>query len=117
MPKITTTNQAPKRLADKRVLEVMDFIIANRIQGVNNETTFLLTINYNSPKNLKLIRDEVQSFQLEHLQNLCTMFSVNADFLLNSTCNTMFTELDKTTPLHRLKVAVKELDIFMKEIC
>lgn len=116
MPKISLTNQAPKRLADKRILEVMDFVVANKIQGIPNETTFLKSIGYNHPKNIALIKTQVQSFQVEHLQNVCTIFSVKADFLLNDACNTMFTDLDKTTPLHRLKVAVKELDIFMKEI-
>ena len=116
MPTITPTNKIAKDLANKRIFEVMHFVVTNNIQGIPDDTHFLKSIGYNSTKNLHLIRTGVQSFQVEHIQNVCTVYGISADFLLNENCHKMFADLGKESPMFRLKVAAKELEILLKEL-
>lgn len=111
---MTTKVNANKHLADLRILEVMDFVVTNKINSIKNETQFLKSIGYNNTTNLQLIKNQIQSFQIEHLQNVCTVYNINADFLLNANCSKMMRDLGNETPLFRLKVVTKELAMYIK---
>ena len=105
-----------KSFSDFRIMEVMQFVIANRIKEISDEANFLKSIGYNSWRNLALIRKGVQHFQIEHIVNTCTVYNVSADFLLNKNCHKMFIDLGNETPMFRLKVAAKEVEILLKDL-
>ncbi len=105
-----------KSFTDSRIIEVMYFVIANRIKEISDEANFLKSIGYNSWRNLQLIKKGTQHFQVEHIQNLCTIYGVSADFLLNKNFNKMFVDLGNESPMFRLKVAAKEVEILLKDL-
>ena len=107
---------AAKLFCDERVLEVMNFVIEKKIRGITDEANFLKSIGYNSWRNLALIRKGLQHFKIEHLQNVCTIYSVSADFLLNKNCFKMFVNLSDQAPLDRIVMAAKELEIYIRDL-
>ena len=115
MPKLSEQAEAVKHDVNTRVFEVMDYIISNKVNGIADETKFLKSIGYNSTKNLALIKKSVQSFQLHHLQNLCEIYGVSGDFILNTNTFKMFAKFEKLTPLQKLIIVAKEAEIYMKK--
>ena len=115
MPKVLPGNAELKSFVSTRAIEVINYLVANNIKGMDNPTQVLIAIGYPHPKNYPAVKLGRQSLQLTHLKNLCTIFGISADFLLNENCFTMLAAPDKLTPIERLKIAVKEVDIFITE--
>lgn len=103
-----------KTLADERVLEVMNYVLSNAINGVTMKTQFLRSIKYGNTSNLQAVIKGTQSFKNEHLEALCAIYKVDANFLFVKKYNNMFLQESKGTPMDRLKIAVKEVELFIK---
>ena len=113
---ITAYNKGKRDVANRRILEVMNFVVANNLNSIPDETNFLKSIGYSSPKNVTGIKSGILSFQMTHVENTCSVYGVSADFLLNEKIHKMFLNQDKETPMFRLKVATKEVEIYLKDL-
>ena len=116
MPKITPETEALKKFTNSRILQIMNYVIANKINDIEDETRFMKSIGYDNVSNLSSIKRGIQSFQLNHINNLCELYNISADFLLNKNCHTMFLDIEKYNPMERLKIATKEMEIYIEEL-
>lgn len=103
-----------KTFTDQRVLDVMEFVVKNKINGIEDDKTFLLSIEYDNPNNITLIKQGTQSFRIKHLQNVCKVYNIDGTFLLNRNYKKMQSTTGKINVLQNLKEAVKMVEQHLK---
>ena len=98
-------------LHSQRMLQVMKYVVGNAINHIDSETAFLKSINYTHANNLKLIKNNVQSFRIVHLQKCCEVYHVDANFFMLFKHTKMFKDGRKTSALAHLKEAVQMVSL------
>lgn len=103
-----------KTFTDQRVLDVMEFVVANSIKDIEDEKAFLISIEYDNPNNITLIKQGTQSFRVKHLQNVCKKYNIDGNYLLNRNHKKMSMTGGKIDVIKNLKEAVKMVDELVK---
>jgi len=94
----------------------MDFVVSNKIKGVENKEAFLLSIGYTTPTNLYKIENGSQSFRIEHLINCCKVYGVDANYLLVKSHIQMIVNSSKVSAIANLEMAVRNVKEYVKSI-
>ena len=113
-PEIIDETLTAKVFTDTRIMEIMNFVIKNNIKGISDEASFLKSISYNNWRNLQLIKRGSQHFGIDHIQKCCSVYNVDANFLMIESFHKMFLKSEDETPMARLKIAVAEVDYYFK---
>lgn len=102
-------------LPDKRMLELMDFVISNKVKGVGTKGAFFKSLGFVNAGNLSQIKKGLHSFRNEHLMKAVKVYNVDANFFLDETHYAMLKVNEKKTPLQLLNEAVKVVSLALKE--
>jgi hypothetical protein len=94
---------------DKRMLQLMEYIITSRTNDITTKTAFLLSIGFNSTANMAQIKSGAQSFRIEHFVTACKKYNINANWFLDADCKVMNREGKKTSTIDVLRQAVSVL--------
>ena len=101
-------------LHNRRMLQVMRYVIFNRIEGIDSETKFIVRIaNVTKRNNLHLIYKGKQSFVAADMQMCCTIFGIDGNFLLVESHLNMLRPGVQFTPYEQLLAAVHAAGISM----
>ena len=95
-------------ITDVRMLQLMEYCIANRLRDTTTIKTWCENIGISST-NIFNIRKGLQQFTKEHLQQACAYYGISADYLFGFT-NEMPRLKQTLSPLDRIKEAVRELE-------
>lgn len=99
-----------KTFTDQRVLNVMDYVVKNEVNGITTERDFLLSIGYKSVVNVNIVRAGGQSFTIKHLVKACEVYKVDANYFLNKAHIKMMQVNGQINPLANLKQAVRMIE-------
>lgn len=96
-----------KHIADERMIKAFDYIVAHKVKDVTTlkECCEIAGI---APNNIANIRKGTQSFNNNHILNICKHFNISADFIFGLTTN-LFRQSAKETPIQRIESALQEL--------
>ena len=91
---------------NERMLNVMEFIVTNKINNVSSNTEFLNSINYPNENNIGKIRKGTQGFRQEHMLIVQKIYNVDMNFIFNKDFTEMFLKSGNVSAYHRLLEAV-----------
>lgn len=94
---------------NKRMFELMDYAISNRINGIKTKKEFAEIIGMNNQSNMAEIKQGIASFTIAHVYSACHKLNINANWIFG-TEKKMFNTIAGLTPLDRIKEAVFELE-------
>lgn len=93
---------------NKRMLSLMQFVVANKINGITNKTNFLASIGFNNLSNLVQVENGKQSFTVEQLIAACELYNIDGNWFLNPKFTKMtYVSGEKFNPVKNLKEAVE----------
>jgi len=99
---------------DQRILNVMDFVVKNRIQGVKSEKDFLISIDYSMGYAVNVKKGQ-QSFRCKHAAKIVEVYGVDANYLLKKSHLKMFPDENVLTPIDSLKSAVTTIQSYLED--
>ncbi len=102
-----------KTFTDQRVLNVIDFFVKNKINGIETEADFLHPIGYLNVSNLILVKNGTNAFTAKQLQAIVNLYGVDANYLLNEKHLTMLYIGREVSPIIQIKQAVAALEHYM----
>lgn len=95
-----------RTFTDERMLQFMEFVVNNKILGIENEKQFAERIEYSHVSNLWAIKNGTQSFTIQHIISTVQTFHVDANFFFLKESTQMFIPKVEMSPLMVLKEAV-----------
>ena len=119
MAKVKTVPESTLLLHNQRMLQVMRYIVDNKIKGVRTEKDFFDKVGgVNKFAVSGAIKSGKQSFVIADLNRCCEIFGVDANFLILQGHLTMMRPKTTKSPFEQLLVAVQavgmEMDAFTK---
>lgn len=97
-----------KSIVDERMIQLMEYCVANNIQGVKNRTQWCNAIGF-SPMNWTGLMQGKRGFTNEHLLAAAKEFNVNLNWLFGMEDNMLRTP-EELTPIDAIKAAVAALE-------
>lgn len=93
-------------LFNQRIFELMEFVIANKIQGVDSKDGFFKSIGLSNANNYHQIRYVNRSFTIDDAYNAITQYGIDANFLFKKDHLQIYQVNKPLAPLLQLKSAV-----------
>ena len=108
MAKIKYVPASHLLLHDRRMLQLMVFVVDNKMKGVTGEVEFLNTVGGPNKANVSsALKNGTQHFTIADIKRACDIFGVDANFFFLEKHTTMIYPKNKTTPFEMLLVAVQ----------
>lgn len=105
-------------ITDKRVLQLMEFVISNHIKGITTQRDFLKIAGMH-PTVLAKIRKGIQGFTVKHIRIFSEYFDANLNWIFGFEPNMMNNNKSKINhnpkPLEMMKEALFALELEMKQ--
>ena len=104
-----------RKLITSRIMEVIGYIKDNTIAGIKSEAAFMRAIGVAHMSSITQIKNGAQGFTLADILAICDKFNIDANFIFSEGHVKMFREQENLTAMQKLKEAVIELDLTMKQ--
>jgi hypothetical protein len=101
-------------LYDRRMIEVMDYVTNNDINGIGSNAEFLTEIDF-PYYNLAQVMHQKQSFRAKNFAAVCERFNVDPRFLFMKDHLTMFVQDREITAIQQLRAAVNRIEMEAKK--
>lgn len=102
MPKLKLHNQ--------RMLELIDFIVRNRVNRCNDLDQCLKAIGYTSKTNYYEILKGKKGFTQAHIQRICEFYGADANFIHRQEHTGMFYQHKGQDPVIQIRQALREIE-------
>lgn len=114
MAKIIYAPESTLLLHNQRMLQVMRYVLSNKIKGIKTEGEFVERIaSANKVNLLAAIKRGRQSFVIADIRKCCEIFGVDANFFILEGHLTMMRAKQTKTPFEQLLVAVQAVGLEM----
>jgi plasmid maintenance system antidote protein VapI len=99
-------------ISDQRMLDVMDYCIANNISGITTQKEWCIMVGI-EPSNINNVRKGLRGFTTEQLLSAGKQFGISMEYLFGFTNQMLRTE-KKATAIQLLKQAVRAVEAEMQ---
>lgn len=100
-------------ITDERMLELMQYCIANNIQGITTIKEWATLVGI-EPTNIHNVREGVRRFTVDQIMAACKQFSTPPDFIFGF--STQIIRSGKTiSPMQLLKIAVRGVEVELQQ--
>ena len=110
----TAEELTTRKFITERVIQVLEFVKANKVHGIKTDIAFLNAIGIKHNSALIQIKNGLSTFTHNDIKNIVIVFNINANFIYNPKCAQMLNDNAGASALQKLKSSVKELEILAK---
>ena len=82
------------------MITIMDYIVSNKINGIDSDAAFLRSIKFINIYNVYKIKKGTQGFRPEHFEATCKVYNVDMNYIFNEKHLFMFLQNDRQVSVY-----------------